>query len=430
MIFALARKGMLAHKRRLVGLISAIALGVAFLTGTLVLGDTMRASFDEVFAAANSGTDAVVQGKIIVSGQRGDVKAPVPADLVPELEQVDGVRVAQPVISGLAQIVGSDGKPLGGNGPPTLAGNWVEDDTLNAQRVAEGAPPSRNDQIVIDNGSAIAGGFRLGDRVEVLTPDPVTFTVTGFTKYGDSDSLGGSTYVGMTYDAAEKYLARDGEVTSIVLQADDGVSPETLVERVAPLLPDNTEVITGEQLTEQQNAEIQSGFLNFFQIFLVAFAVIALIVSTFSIYNTFSVITAQKSRESALLRAVGASRGQVLGAIAGESLLIGILAAIVGVVLGIGVAAALVALFKQLGAVLESASLVVSPTALVTGFVVGVIVTLVASPFPAVRASRVPPLAALRDVAVEQTGRMTVRHGDRRAAHPAGWRRAGIDPSE
>ena len=400
---------MLAHRRRLIGLMSAIALGVAFLTGTLVLGDTMRASFDEVFASANAGTDAVVQGKTIVSGPRGDEQAPVPADLVGELDNVDGVSAAQPVIQGLAQIIGSDGKPLGGNGPPTLAGNWIDNDALNPQRVASGVAPAALDEIVIDNGSAVAGGFALGDRVEVLLPDPVTFTVTGFTKYGDADSLGGSTYVGMTFPAAEKYLAIKGELGSIVLQADEGVTPEELVQRVEPLLPENTEVITGEQLTEQQNQEIQSGFLNFFQIFLTVFAVIALIVSTFSIYNTFSVITAQKSRESALLRAVGASRGQVLGAIAGESLLIGVLAAVIGTGLGIVVAALLVKLFQNLGAVLESASLVVSPSALLTGFIVGIVVTAVASIFPAIRASRVPPLAALRDVAVEHSGRMTVR---------------------
>lgn len=400
---------MLAHRRRLIGLMSAIALGVAFLTGTLVLGDTMRASFDEVFASANAGTDAVVQGKTIVSGPRGDEQAPVPADLTTELESVPGVRTVQPVISGLAQIIGKDGKPLGGNGPPTLGGNWIENESINPQRVASGTAPAAVDEIVIDNGSAVAGGFSLGDRVEVLVPDPVTFKVTGFTKYGDADSLGGSTYVGMTYPAAEKYLAIKGELGSIILQADEGVTPEELVQRVAPLLPENTEVITGEQLTEQQNQEIQAGFLNFFQIFLTVFAVIALLVSTFSIYNTFSVITAQKSRESALLRAVGASRGQVLGAIAGESLFIGVLAAVIGTGLGILVAGLLVKLFQSLGAVLESASLVVTPGALLTGFLVGIVVTAVASIFPAIRASRVPPLAALRDVAVEHSGRMPVR---------------------
>lgn len=400
---------MLAHKRRLLGLVAAISLGVAFLTGTLVLGDTMRASFDQVFSAANAGIDAVVQGKTIVSGNQGDETAPVPADLVEEIGAIDGVATAQPVINGLAQIVGSDGTPLGGNGPPTLAGNWITDPSLNAQRVAEGAAPQSDDEVVIDAGSAETGDLGVGDTVEVLTPDPVEFTVSGLTKYGDQNSLGGTTYVGMTYDAAQKYLASKGELSSIVIQADDGVSPEELVQRVQPTLPDNTEVITGEQLTEQQNEEIQSGFLNFFTLFLTVFAVVAVVVSTFSIYNTFSVIAAQKSRESALLRAVGASRGQVLGAIAGESLLIGVLASVVGVLLGIGVAAGLLALFQQLGAILESAGLVLAPTALVTGFVVGIVVTAVAALFPAIRASRVPPLAALRDVAAEPTGRMTVR---------------------
>lgn len=409
MIFTLARRGMVAHKRRLVGLTAAIALGVAFLTGTLVLGDTMRASFNEVFATANAGIDAVVQGKTVTDGPRGNEKAAVPADFVDELRAVPGIRTIQPTIGGLGQIVGSDDEPIGGNGPPTLAGNWIDDPELNPQHIAEGRAPRTKNEIVIDAGSAETGKIAVGDKVEVLLPEPVKFTVTGLTKYGEQNSLGGTTYVGMTFAAAEKYLAAKGEVTSIILQGDEGVTPEDLVARVDPLLPKKTEVITGEQLTEQQNQEIQGGFLNFFTLFLVIFAVIAVIVSGFTIYNTFSVITAQKTRESALLRAVGASRGQVLGAVAGESLLIGVLASVVGCALGIGVAAALVGLFKSLGAVLDSASLVIEPYAMAIGFGVGVLVTLVAAIFPALRASRVPPLAALRDVAAEGRTRMPVR---------------------
>lgn len=409
MILTLARRGMLAHKRRLVGLTAAIALGVAFLTGTLVLGDTMRASFNEVFATANAGVDAVVQGKTITDGPRGNEKAAVPADFVAELADVPGIRTIQPTIDGLGQIVGSDDEPIGGNGPPTLAGNWISDPDLNPQRIAEGRAPRAKDEIVIDAGSAETGKISVGDKVEVLLPKPVKFTVTGLTKYGEQNSLGGTTYVGMTYAAAEKHLADKGEVSSIILQGEEGVTPEDLVARVDPLLPKKTEVITGEQLTEQQNQEIQGGFLNFFTLFLVIFAVIAVIVSGFTIYNTFSVITAQKTRESALLRAVGASRVQVLGAVAGESLLIGVLASVVGCALGIGIAAALVEVFKSLGAVLDSARLVIEPYALATGFGVGVLVTLIAAIFPAVRASRVPPLAALRDVASEGRARMPVR---------------------
>ena len=409
MILTLARRGMLAHKRRLLGLIAAIALGVAFLTGTLVLGDTMRASFNDVFATANAGVDAVVQGKTVTSGPRGDEKAGVPADLVDELQDVPGVRTIQPTIDGLGQIVGKDDEPIGGNGPPTLAGNWIDNPELNPQRIAEGTAPQKKNEAVIDAGSAQTGKISVGDRVEILLPEPVKFTVTGLTKYGEQNSLGGTTYVGLTYRAAEKYLGTKGEVSSIILQADEGVTPEDLVTAVDPLLPKKTEVITGEELTEQQNQEIQGGFLNFFTLFLVIFAVIAVIVSAFTIYNTFSVITAQKTRESALLRAVGASRGQVLGAVAGESLLIGVLASVVGAVLGIGVAALLVGLFKSLGAVLDSAELVIKPYALGIGVGVGVLVTLVAAIFPALRASRVPPLAALRDVAVEGNTWMPVR---------------------
>lgn len=409
MILTLARRGMLAHKRRLIGLCSAIALGVAFLVGTLVLSDTMRSSFDTIFASANAGIDAVVQGEITTSGATGTFTAPVPEDVVADLQQVDGVRTAQPAIDGFGQIVAPDGTPIGGAGPPTLAGNWVTDESLNPQRIAEGSAPAEDDQAVVDAGSARTAGIAIGDRITVLTPDPVRFTVTGFTKYGDLDSLGGTTYVGMTFAAAQEHLAAPGELTSILLQADDGVSPEELVERVTPLLPPKTEVLTGVELTERQNEQVQSGFLSFFQIFLTVFAVIALVVSTFSIYNTFSVIAAQKTRESALLRAVGASRRQVLGSLAGESLLIGILASALGTALGVGVAAGLLRLLEALGTGLPSTGLSISPGSLVVGFVVGILVTVVAAIWPAVRASRVAPLAALRDVEAERRGRMTVR---------------------
>jgi putative ABC transport system permease protein len=410
MILTLARRALLAHKRRLIGLCSAIAIGVAFLTGTLVLADTMRASFSDVFAAANAGVDAVVQGTTDLSSpETGTQPTYVPDSLVPELQRLSGVTTVQPMAEGLAQVIGRDGNPIGGGGPPTIGGNWVPVDELNPQRVVAGRVPQAAGEVVIDAGTAQTGGIAVGDRINVLTPQQTRVRVVGITKYGDANSLGGVTYVGFTFDQAVQLLVPEHRLSSIVLRADGGTSPDDLVAEITPLLPRGIEALTGEQLTQRQNENVQADFLSFFQIFLTVFAIIALVVSTFSIYNTFTVITAQKTQESALLRAVGASRGQVLGSIAGESLLIGVLAAAIGVVAGIGVAAGLSALFELLGAGLPNTGLAISPGSLLAGFVVGLIVTLIAALLPAVRASRIAPIAALREVAVETESNLTRR---------------------
>lgn len=401
-MFSIAVRSLTSHKRRLIGMTSAVVLGVAFLVGTLVLSDTMRASFDQIFSEVNQGIDAAVLSDAPVTDPMSGA-AGVPESLLPKIRQLPDVAAASADVSGVAQIIGSDGKALGGKGAPTIASNWVANDSLNPFTLSSGSIPRKSGQIVIDEASATNGKLQLGSKTKLLVPQPVPVTVVGIARFGSQTSLGGSSYAGMYLPDAQRYFGYPGKVSQISVQANSGVSQEQLVAQIEPLVPNGIKVVTGAELTNQQNQDIGEGFLNFFSMFLLVFAVIALIVASFSIYNTFAVIAAQRMRESALLRALGATRGQVLQAQVFEALLIGVLASAVGIVGGLGVAAGLLRLLELAGAGLPANGLAVSAGSLLVGLFVGILVTVLASVVPAIHASRVPPLAALRDIAVDRS---------------------------
>ncbi|MFZ1671699.1 MAG: FtsX-like permease family protein [Candidatus Nanopelagicales bacterium] len=402
-------RGLTAHKRRLIGTCSAVILGVAFLAGTLVLSDTMRASFDGIFAAANAGTDAVVQGSEEVGAGVDSQPSLVPESLIPELEKVPEVASVEPTIQGVAQITGSDGKPVGGDGPPSFAGNWVLNTGLNPYKIVDGQAPTKANEVVINRGAAKAGDLTIGSTTTVRFPDPVKMTVVGIATFGSEDGIGGTTYAGLTFKDAQKYLGYPGKVNAITLQAKPGVSQDQLVAAVNPILPKGTEAVTGTQLTADQNEQINSGFLGFFKTFLLVFAVIALVVASFSIYNTFAVTVAQRTRESALLRAIGASRAQIMRSLTAESLVIGIISSVVGIGAGVALAAGLKALLDAIGFGLPAGGLTVSAGTIALSATVGIVVTVLASVLPAIRASRIPPLAALRDVSIDNSSASVTR---------------------
>ncbi|MCW7991593.1 ABC transporter substrate-binding protein, partial [Streptomyces platensis subsp. clarensis] len=175
-----------AHRRRFLGTFAAVLLGVAFLTGTLVMGDTLRGSFDTLFADANRGTDAVVRsaGVVTVAGEAQGTRRPVDAALAERIARVPGVAAAVPRIEGAGQLVGADGEPVGGQGPPTLAGYWIQDPRLNPYALAEGRAPQRSGEVVVNRGAAKAGGLTLGSTTVLRTPDPVRVTVVGLATFG------------------------------------------------------------------------------------------------------------------------------------------------------------------------------------------------------------------------------------------------------
>ncbi|MEV6972739.1 ABC transporter permease [Kitasatospora sp. NPDC093806] len=405
-------RSLAAHKRRLAGTFTAILLGVSFLAGTLVLGDTLRSSFDTLFADADRGTDAVVRSVDVLDAGNtpGGVRAPVDLALADRLRAVPGVAAAEPAVQGFGQLIGRDGKAVGGQGPPTLAGYWQADGGLNPYRLAEGRAPERSGEAVVNRGAAKAGDLRIGDSTVLRTPDPVTVTIVGIATFGAAaDGMGQNTWTGLTLGDAERYLTPKGEgqATSLRFRAADGVSQQQLVAALSARLPAGLEAVTGAKVTEEATAQVSGRFLSMFTTLLLVFAGIALLVATFTIHNTFAIVVAQRTRENALLRALGAGRGQVLAATLAEAVVVGVAASVAGLLGGIGVAAGLAALFKVIGFNLPTGALVVGPLSVVLPLLVGTVTAVGSAVAPAVRAGRTAPLAALRAVAVDTaaTGR-------------------------
>ena len=394
-----------ANKRRLISTFLGVLLGVAFLTGTLVLSDTVNRTFRELFADVNAGTDAWVRSSSSIEGQFGLSRARIDETLVQTVSRVDGAEVVEGQVQGFAQIVGADGEPIGNPdmGAPTFGGNWSTTDALNPFTLVAGAPPRADDDIVIDKKSADDGELKVGSRTTVLTSaGPIPVRIAGIAKFGEADSPGGASFAMFTLPAAQRYVAQPGKLDAVAAVAANGVSEGELVDRIRAVLPGGTEAITGEKLTEENQNDIEEG-VGLFTNFLSAFAGIALLVTTFSIYNTFSIIMAQRARQMALVRAVGASRGQVIRSVILEALAIGGLASLLGLVVGIGVAGLLKGVLDQFGFDIPAGGTVVSGSTVVTGLVVGIGVTVIAALVPAVKASRVPPIAVLREVATERT---------------------------
>ncbi len=396
-----------AHKRRLAGTFFAILLGVSFLAGTLVLGDTLRHSFDTLFADANAGTDAVVRNADVLDTANtvGGVRAPVDVSLVDQLRTVPGVAAAEPSVQGSGQLIGKDGKAVGGGGPPTVAGYWLTDSKLNPYKLAEGRAPAQPGEVVINRGAAKAGKLGVGDTTVLRTPDPVTVTVVGIATFGsNTDGMGQITYTGLTLADAEHYLMPKGagQASSIQLRASGGLSQHALVDALTPRLPKGLEAVTGATVTKESTSQVSGRFLTMFTTLLLVFAGIALLVATFTIYNTFAIVVAQRTRENALLRALGAARNQVLAATLAEAVTVGLLASVGGLLGGIGVAAGLTALFSAIGFNLPHGSLVISPLAVILPITVGTVVAVGSAMLPAVRAGRTAPLAAIREASIDR----------------------------
>ncbi|WP_328883497.1 ABC transporter permease [Streptomyces sp. NBC_00299] len=401
-----------AHKRRFAGTFLAVFLGVAFLAGTLVMGDTLRAGFDTMFGNATSGTDVVVRSAdaITTPGESEGVREPVDTDLVRTIEQAPGVAAAAPSIQGAGQLIGRNGDPIGGQGPPTLAGNWIDDPELNPYRLAEGRAPQESGEVVVNRGTADRGGLRIGDTTTLRTPDPVEVTVVGLATFGGEDGMAQVTFTGMTQADAEKYLtAGPGEAATIQVRAGPDVSQQQLVDELTAVLPSGVEAITGQESAEENTEMISSQFLTIFTTFLLVFSGVALLVATFSIHNTFAIVVAQRTRENALLRALGASRRQVTASTLVEATAVAVTASVAGLAGGIGIAAGLQALFPAIGFPFPEGDLVISAISMALPLAVGIVVCLGSALLPAARAGRTAPLAALRETSVDTSGASRAR---------------------
>ena len=396
-----------AHKVRLVSTALAVVLGVAFMAGTLVLTDTVGRSFDDLLTTANAGVDVAVRGREQVAGDAMSGQRPgLDQDLVAGVAAVDGVAAAEGYVEGYAQIVGSDGEPIGdpGAGAPTFGQSWIGTDALNPWNLAEGAAPAGPDEVVIDRASARTGGLAVGDDVTVLSgAAPRTFRLVGIVSWGAADSPLGASAALFDLATAQDVLQRPGEVSSIEAVAADGVTQDTLAARVRAAVGDDVEVLTGEALTAELRSDVAES-LAFFDTFLLAFALIALFVGSFIIYNTFTIVVAQRTRELALLRAIGASRAQVRRSVLIEAVAVGVVASALGLVAGFGLAVVLKGAIAAVGFDLPATGIVIEPASMAVAFATGFAITVVAALLPAWRAASVAPVAALRDVAVDRTG--------------------------
>jgi putative ABC transport system permease protein len=396
-------KSLLARKVRLILSGLAVVLGVMFVSGSFVLTDTLGRSFDSVFSDAYANTDVNVAAKpkIAVNEFEGEqLAAPLPAATLDTVREVPGVADATGVVAtDGARLIGSNGKVVTSFGPPQLGKNWTGENEL--VRLRQGRPPTTDTEIVINAGLAKAAKVKVGDRVGVLVDlaPKQEFTLVGVFGYGGGrDSLGGVNEVAFTEPVAQRLMLGTPNVfTNVSVRADSGVDPATLRERVAAAVGDGYEVKTGEQLSADASAGLKAG-LSFFNQVLLGFAGVALLVGTFLILNTFSIIVAQRTRELALMRAIGASGRQVIRSVLVEAVAIGLVASILGLAAGIGVGALLAYVFGQFGG-LELAGVGVPPIAVISSFAVGILITVIAALIPAMRASRIPPIAAMQDVA-------------------------------
>jgi len=406
--------GLWARKQRVLGTATAIVLGVGFLAATLVLGSTLDSSFGSLFERANAGTSVIVRSATSLNTDQGRERAPLDASQAALIAQVPGVAKVAPEVSGTAQILSRDGEPIGGKGPPTDAANWVDDAKLNPYRVVQGVAPARSGEAVIDASSASTGNLHVGDTVTIRTPEAVKLKLVGIVGFGDAtgadaEGMGGATFVGLTDAQAIDLFGTPGKVSDLRVRGDGTRSDADLRAAVADVIPVRAEALTGAQLTAEQRHDIEGDFLGFVKTFLLAFAGVALVVATFSISNTFTILSAQRSRESALLRAIGATRGQVLGGALLEAMVIGAVASVIGVAVGLGLALGLKALLASFGLDLPGSGLVIESSAVVISLAVGLIVTMIAAAVPAIRSSRIAPIEALRDAAAEPTTVSRVR---------------------
>ncbi len=398
-------KGLLAAKRRLFTTALAVLLGVAFMAGTLVLTDTIGKTVTDFFASLNAGTDAHVRGRAAAS-DLGAQRPRIDATLVSTITAVPGVGAAEGIVIGYAQLVDKQGKAVGN---PTLGApvgaDWGTVDALNPFNLVTGRPPQADAEVVIDKASADKARFVVGDTATVLVQTgPQRVQVVGIARFGAADSPAGSSVVLFTKAAAERLVGQPGKVDGIGVVAAEGVSQQELRDRVARVTPPSVEVVTGKVI-EQESRRAVKDIINIANRFLLTFAVIALFVGSFIIYNTFSILVAQRTRDMALLRAVGASRRQVLGSVLLEAVVVGLIAAVLGLVAGIGVAAGLKALLAGFGLDIPAAGIVVTARTVVASLLTGLLVSVGSAVLPARRASKVPPIAALRDLAHDRSGR-------------------------
>ncbi|MGH3276530.1 MAG: ABC transporter permease, partial [Streptosporangiaceae bacterium] len=402
-------RGLMARRLRLTLTALAIALGVAFMSGSFVFAATLTGGLNSLLTQASTGTDVVVQHSSPAGGFGAGSGAPqlIPASILAGIARLPDVAAADGQVTGHAELLGRGGKALPGNF--TIATSWPADAAFQATYTRRaGAPPAGRGQVMIDRASARAGHFRVGDTIEILIAGQArAFAISGITGYGSADSFAGGSLAMFSLPAAQQLFGAAGGYDSISVKAAAGTPAQRLRDQVAAILPAGVTALTAATAAATQASQLNSQ-LSVITEFLVVFAGVALLVGAFVIWNTFSIMIGQRTRELALLRTLGAGRWQVFRSVLGEAAVVGTVAAVAGSGLGIALSKGLVVLFSSFGLSLPVTGLVLPAGQLALAAGMGVAITMIAAVAPAYRATRVAPVQALRD-AVPSPAALSVR---------------------
>jgi putative ABC transport system permease protein len=395
-----AVRGLLSRKLRTALTAVAIVLGVAMISGTYVLTDSIDQAFDKIFTDIRQGSNAVITGKSAfdLSDGSGVTSPTLDEGLLAQVRDLPGVAEAEgSVDSDATQLIGDDGKAVVFGGAPNLGFSIANGDSpFNPLTLVEGAWPA-TDEVAIDKETASKEDFEVGETIGVQAEGPVVrVRVSGIVQFSSGLTIGGATLAGFDLPTAQRLFEKVGRLDEIALASKPGVTDEELVAEVQPILPRDALVRTGEQQAAT-DAEETSEFISFLQTFLLAFGGIALFVGSFVIANSLSITIAQRTREFATLRTIGATNRQVLGSVIVEALVVGVVASVVGLFLGLLLAKGLFRLFDAVGFTLPNTGLIFEPRTMVVALAAGILVTVLASVYPGFRATMVPPIAAVRE---------------------------------
>jgi putative ABC transport system permease protein len=395
-----ALRGIGARKLRAFTTWLAIFLGVALVAGTYVLTDTINKSFEEIFTESLKGTDVAITSRQDVQ-TNDDMPPAFPARLLDRVRQVDGVQAAAGSVFASGRFVDAKGDPIGTSFAPNFISSLLPP-RFEALDYVEGRKPRTPTEASIDTQTADTGDLKVGSKLRLAgAHEAKTYDVVGLTKLGDT-SFGGAGIAQVLLPQAQEITDRAGQFDQISVAAAPGVTPEQLRDRIARVMPRQVQVETGDEAAQRQTDDIEKN-LGFFRIALLVFAGVSLFVGAFQIFNTFSITVAQRTREFGMLRTLGASRRQILSSVGIEALVLGLLGAAAGIAGGIGFAFAINELFKAVGIDLPNTGTVIETRTVIVSLIVGVVVTVAAALNPALRATRVTPMAALREAELEDT---------------------------
>lgn len=395
MIGTLARKSLRARLGRNIFIGLAIMLGVSFVAGSFVLADSMKQTFDNLFSELSEDVDLVVRSRLVGVDETEAVRDPVSADVTAQVAAVDGVDIAQGNLQRYAQMLDKDGDPVSSGGP-AIGVSWWGEAGFDGIEIREGKAPSGLDEVAIDKATADRTGYEVGDELTIVfDTGQQTFTIVGTVGLGDTDGFAGATLSLFGPDAAPQILNAEGTVDTIDIRIVEGADLTAVQSAIDDVLPGRVEVVTSEQVAEETSDAVGQ-FIDVFGTGLLVFAFITAFVSAFIINNIYGITIGQRLRELALLRSVGANGSQVRRMVVVEALAVAVTATIIGVFGGFLVALGIIAIFNAAGAAFPDISMVLLPRTVIVAAIVGIGVTLASVLVPARRASRIPPVAAMR----------------------------------